>query len=734
MKSRLWHVLSTYFLLSTGIIPVVSGETNTDSQSLQGINTKPQNCGVELAVPDWICVNDNDDDKDEKWDFDIEPESGEKDTAKITVTGTADKSDATVTIEVAAGSDKIDNFWKGTRTEGSNVTGTELDGKEKRSGKTSSFTVPAGKTVVQTLYLEGIKHSDVTKDVKIKAKITAPEITIGNIKYEKCDKETPLKEITVYQVDLDVDSKNDNAFDFAGFDKAEDEIEASEKTPKKAGKYIFVNAGFSANDNEAAPGWADGFEVGGATSVARDAKFTPIQIELKEPFDISKAKIKFVYSTADPKSVTRAAGGGTPTDQFTYTLGAGSKQLRIWKENFTTTRDKKDAEAGGHYIPDKEIDWSKVSSSRTAKLYIESVRPSAALGDINIEIVVTQEGVSCKDRVDVTSVYFGNEKLDLTVNAAATYHVINNTLTVAGNGKALEYAVTADFVPSNVDCSKVPLQDTRMGLVQNVTRDKRELVWGNPDFHTDTQPPAPNLPNVVWFVQNPVVTVSEISAGLNAGDRIEIASEIGGNVDLMTAANVVRVLDGNPSLPALWPLFSHAAAPLATNLPKPRSCGGIDVVEYDTPTSPADPTIPKTVRSQNGQSINVNRNAIPVNTTTGQAVGPAQVISLPVKVTYNFKKVKIDTDFICWCTSIDASTKSFNQMKERAWQVKIDTSLNNQPQPVVLGNGPNNPSMVSVRGDVANNILGPAFTSWLTTNSAAGFPAIPGSTPIVITP
>ena len=140
------------------------------------VNEVPNNCGISISADqNWLSVNDNDDNHDEIWDFETEPVVGEEDTLKITIIGTADKSDATVTISIETGSDKIDGFWEGTLTiSGQASTGTELDGQEKRSSKKTTFIVPKGSSATQTLYIEGIKHSDSLRDVKINAKIEAP--------------------------------------------------------------------------------------------------------------------------------------------------------------------------------------------------------------------------------------------------------------------------------------------------------------------------------------------------------------------------------------------------------------------------------------------------------------------------------------------------------------------------------------------------------------------------------
>ena len=152
--------------LAAAAVIITSPVTITHADDPPLVNEVPNNCGIYIyADKNWLSVNDNDDNNDEIWDFDTEPVVGEKDTLKITVTGTADKSDATVTVSIETGADKIDGFWEGTLTvSGQSTTGTELDGQEKRSSKKTTFTVPKGGSATQTLYIEGIKHSDSLKD------------------------------------------------------------------------------------------------------------------------------------------------------------------------------------------------------------------------------------------------------------------------------------------------------------------------------------------------------------------------------------------------------------------------------------------------------------------------------------------------------------------------------------------------------------------------------------------
>jgi len=440
--------------LAAAAVIITSPVTLTHADDPPLVNEDPNNCGISISADkNWLSVNDNDDNNDEQWDFNTEPVVGEKDTLKITVTGTADKNDATVTVSIETGSDKIDGFWEGTLTvSGQASTGTELDGQEKRSDKKTTFTVPKGGSATQTLYIEGIKHSASLRDVKINARIEAPAGTTpdpDNRPFSASSLDATPLEITVYQVDLDVDSNNDNAFDFEGFDDAEDEIEASEKEDAngsmRPGK-IVISSSQTNSDGDDVPDFADGFNlqftgtVNELEHVSETLKFVPVQVELKEPFDTASAKVKFTYGTiSQPGPVSKpelseegigVTGAGTPEDPYVFNLNKGG--IRLWKKK-ATERTSGEAVPSGDFVPaDTEINWSDIatdiSTPRKAKLYLEYVdmTPAEAAGRKNIAVTATQEDVKSEDKVIVTLPLVdldvnGNGNLTDSCDGLATY-------------------------------------------------------------------------------------------------------------------------------------------------------------------------------------------------------------------------------------------------------------------------------------------------------------------------
>jgi hypothetical protein len=407
------------------------------------VNEVPNNCGISISADqNWLSVNDNDDNHDEIWDFETEsktsgaePVVGEKDTLKITVTGTADKSEATVTVSIDTGSDKIDGFWEGTLTiSGQSLTiaqleelaQKELEGQKKDSSKktTFTFTVPIGRSATQTLYIEGIKHSDSLKDVKINARIEAPAgITPDpdNRPFRASSLAATPLEITVYQVDLDVDSNNNEGFVFTWGSDKEDWIENSATvarvvypedvigTPRPGKIVLSNNRTDSASLDQLVNGGGEGL-----TAVSAGLQFVPVLLELKEPFDPATAMVTFTYVASEPGISDHGISETGTEAPYVYSINTGG--MRLWMKDATgrTSVASVLAATPGDFIPASteteiaKIDWSKIatdiSTPRKAKLYLEYVDKSTpeAAGLKPITVTVTGNGATTDDQVNVT--------------------------------------------------------------------------------------------------------------------------------------------------------------------------------------------------------------------------------------------------------------------------------------------------------------------------------------------
>jgi hypothetical protein len=286
-----------------------------------------------------------------------------------------------MTLQILAGGDKIDNtLWKDAV-------------KEERQYQLS-WPVPANSSRSEKLYIEGFANSAGIRDVKFKATIQCPAGTVGGINYAAASAHDN-RETTVYEVDLDIDSLNDNGYAAEGYDDAEDRIEASEKEEygvKKPGKIVV--SGINADtDGDGTPDFADLETEGG--------KFVPVRVQLKEPFDPEKAYVRFDYTESKPEESQEGwtvTGAGTAEDPEVYTLHTGG--MRLWK------KDAPSRTADDFIPPDEDHPWTEIAdgSSRTKTLYLEYVdkeTPEAA-GRQEITVTAMEEDAECEDKVVAT--------------------------------------------------------------------------------------------------------------------------------------------------------------------------------------------------------------------------------------------------------------------------------------------------------------------------------------------
>src|SRR5262249_21372098 len=122
--------------------------------------------------------------------------------------------------------------------------------------------------------------------------------------------------LTVAQVDIDVDSDNDEGF-AADFEADGDEG-LIEQNPNLPGKYVQVNA--------------EPMEFAGQSG----RNFVPMILSLVGEVDMNVARIKFVYAGS------ALDGNGEVTD---------TGYLRLWTKNGTATRNAHSVAGGGDYIP-----------------------------------------------------------------------------------------------------------------------------------------------------------------------------------------------------------------------------------------------------------------------------------------------------------------------------------------------------------------------------------------------
>jgi hypothetical protein len=395
-------------ILAAAMPATVNAQTSASQAT--GVNPQSQSCGVYVEVGPHICRNVDDDqspdsEQYEQWDIDNIPSDGEDDLKTITITGTAGPTGGTMTLEILAGGDRINGiFWK--------------DGQKEEQAYQLSWPVPANSSRTETLYIEGYANSGAPKDVKFKGTINCPAGTVGNVNY-KAASATDLAETAVYEIDLDIDSLNDNGYAAEGYTDDEDRIEASEKEEngvKKPGKIVV--AGINADtDGDGTPDFADLTIHGG--------KFVPVRVTLKKPFDPEKAYVRFDYKESKPEESSEGwtvSGAGTAEDPEIHTLHTGG--MRLWK------KDAPSRAADDYVAPDEDHPWSSIAdgSSRTKILYLEYVdkeTPEAA-GRQTISVTATEEEDECEDKIIATLIPVHVNGLDRYVEARIPFAALES--------------------------------------------------------------------------------------------------------------------------------------------------------------------------------------------------------------------------------------------------------------------------------------------------------------------
>lgn len=239
---------------------------------------------------------------------------------------------------------------------------------------------------VCTLYIEGINCSSQLGSTRLDVKLYKENQVVLQ----------DAVRMSIIELDLDVDTDNDNGFDEPQSSLKEDHYEnmKNDSDNKWPGKYIEVNN--NDDDQDSIPDFADGFDKiidtpGNADNLCVNEKFIPVVVELKEPIDLTKARIKVTCKQpSDPAGVTR--NGATPLYDYSP---AASGILRLWKQKGDSARKKAAANVAspGDYICNGEYDASQlgfVGATRTQTFYIEAVKAQTDMisddGQIEFEI------------------------------------------------------------------------------------------------------------------------------------------------------------------------------------------------------------------------------------------------------------------------------------------------------------------------------------------------------------
>ncbi|NQT19423.1 MAG: hypothetical protein HQ592_06940, partial [Planctomycetes bacterium] len=204
--------------------------------------------------------------------------------------------------------------------------------------------------------------------------------------------------------DIDIDSDNDNNFDDPERTwEDEEQIEDEDGDPDLPGKIVVVNDGDV--DDDGIPDFADGYDRDPADpedNLCPGLQFVPVILEISEPPDASMwfiyyVKVRLTYDSSDPAQVTK-----TPEGEYQLP-GAPEGSLRLWTEPGADARNKNSAKNGGDFVPGRNggdanvFDATALGFTRWMKpyvvtLYLEAVKPSAAVADKRIKFEVDLDG------------------------------------------------------------------------------------------------------------------------------------------------------------------------------------------------------------------------------------------------------------------------------------------------------------------------------------------------------
>lgn len=269
----------------------------------------------------------------------------------------------------------------------------------------ASLGLTPGNTSVWYLKTNGVVPVGTTFDLLMTATIGFNNEKTGV--YEEIVLQDKIQAVANLAIDLDIDSDNDDGFGVASQSAEEDGIEDTSGDALYPGKVLLVND--ADTDLDGVPDFADGF---GSVQSEDDAsgKFVPVSYQILGYGIASDDNLSFSYSASDPGAITIDTQNPWDTQP-----AAGS--LRLWTKPGESARDERSILDGGDYIPSDTPISVGVLQNLTSDgvLYLESVRPSVAVADHAIEMIVTQSGSGVelgRDLVRATSVSYDLVRLD----------------------------------------------------------------------------------------------------------------------------------------------------------------------------------------------------------------------------------------------------------------------------------------------------------------------------------
>jgi hypothetical protein len=239
--------------------------------------------------------------------------------------------------------------------------------------------------------------------------------------------------LIVVKVDLKIDSDNNNGLNDP--DRSADE-DALEDEPGHPGKALAIN--HLDRDKDGIPDFADGFdiEIGGVSQAGTNAShnFVPVIFEFSDNIDTNTATVKFSGDfLSNPATDVSRSGAGTKGDPFVYSI-EGDGRVRLWHgKNGSHSRRKAPVTAGGDaVIRDVEIPLMDLApSNRIVRLYLEALKRSESLGDVQIKVELKPTGSV------VASDYICLDLVKATVFDVDSVHPLDADFTSLHKGKIM---------------------------------------------------------------------------------------------------------------------------------------------------------------------------------------------------------------------------------------------------------------------------------------------------------
>lgn len=347
---------------------------------------------VAIDGPKVMVVNKDDDSADEYWDiYDRKtPVPEEDDLVRVTVVACGGDVGGRLSVSVVDKNSCLNGIlWK--------------DAKKKAKLQPDEYerSLKAGELVALSFFLEGWKACGYRDEVKLRAAIVLNPLLFSTTTTTISTEHG----LTVFEVDLDIDSDNQDGFnaEFVATEE-EDQIEASPTLKRdlctglvgsrseRYGKIVF-ESGFQDADGDGAPDFADGFGLAKAdfpawtnpdpVAVGADVRFVPVQIVLLRPYDPETTQIEISCATV-PASVPRDGEGlaklvATAPDGTQSPAGYQLKTpgIRLWRCPPADRASGVNVPAGDYVPMGCKIAWNDLSKAptyyRMATLYLEFV-------------------------------------------------------------------------------------------------------------------------------------------------------------------------------------------------------------------------------------------------------------------------------------------------------------------------------------------------------------------------